>query len=102
VGYAIKGAAQALLAKVYAQEGKYQPCLDYCNKVTTSGQYSLEGNRWNDLLRYGQQYTINLMKTQVDPTGKPLNYNVTATKMIFPVPFNEIQLDGNLIQNPGY
>jgi hypothetical protein len=41
VGHVTKGAVQALLAKVYAQEGKYQPCLDYCNKVINSGTYSL-------------------------------------------------------------
>ncbi|MFX9552024.1 hypothetical protein ABTO49_20750, partial [Acinetobacter baumannii] len=44
VGHATKGAVQALLAKVYAQEGKYQQCLDYCNKVINSGQYSLVPN----------------------------------------------------------
>lgn len=30
---ATKGAADAVLAKVYAQQGKYQECLTYCNKV---------------------------------------------------------------------
>jgi len=65
-------------------------------------ELAFEGNRWNDLLRFGQQYTISLMNKQVDPTGKVLNYNVTPTKLVYPVPFNEIQLDGNLTQNPGY
>ncbi|MDB4903613.1 MAG: Starch-binding associating with outer rane [Mucilaginibacter sp.] len=65
-------------------------------------ELAFEGNRWNDLLRYGSQYTITLMNSQVDPFGKPLNYNVSQNKLIFPVPFNEIQLDGNLTQNPGY
>jgi hypothetical protein len=65
-------------------------------------ELAFEGNRWNDLLRYGKAYTISLMSSQVDPFGKPLNYNVTQNKLIFPVPFNEIQLDGNLTQNPGY
>jgi len=65
-------------------------------------ELAFEGNRWNDLLRYGSQYTISLMNSQVDPTGKPLTYNVTQSKLLFPVPYNEIQLDGNLTQNPGY
>ncbi|HTD98031.1 MAG TPA: RagB/SusD family nutrient uptake outer membrane protein [Mucilaginibacter sp.] len=65
-------------------------------------ELAFEGNRWNDLLRFGSQYTITLMKAQVDPTGKALNYNITQSKLLFPVPFNEIQLDGNLTQNPGY
>jgi hypothetical protein len=33
---ATQGAAEAVLAKVYAQEGKYQQCLTYCNKVLPS------------------------------------------------------------------
>ncbi|MET4139207.1 RagB/SusD family nutrient uptake outer membrane protein [Pedobacter sp. UYP1] len=65
-------------------------------------ELAFEGNRWNDLLRFGKQYTIDLMNKQVGPDGKPLNYNVSQTKLLFPVPFNEIQLDGNLTQNPGY
>ncbi len=65
-------------------------------------ELAFEGFRWLDLLRYGTQYTITLMNSQVDPFGKPLNYNVSQNKLIFPVPFNEIQLDGNLTQNPGY
>ncbi len=65
-------------------------------------ELAFEGFRWNDLLRFGSQYTITLMNSQVDPYGKPLNYNVTPNKLIFPVPFSEIQLDGNLTQNTGY
>ena len=65
-------------------------------------ELAFEGNRWNDLLRFGKQYTITLMNSQVDPFGKPLIYNVNNNKLLFPVPFNEIQLDGNLTQNPGY
>jgi len=65
-------------------------------------ELAFEGFRWLDLLRYGKQYTITLMNSQVDPFGKPLNYNVNQNELIFPVPYNEIQLDGNLTQNPGY
>ena len=65
-------------------------------------ELAFEGQRWNDLLRFGSDYTINLMKAQVDPFGKALNYGINQNKLIFPVPLNEIQLDGNLTQNPGY
>ncbi|MGZ3871370.1 MAG: RagB/SusD family nutrient uptake outer membrane protein [Mucilaginibacter sp.] len=65
-------------------------------------ELAFEGQRWNDLLRYGSDYTVNLMKSQVDPFGKPLNYSITQNKLLFPVPLSEIQLDGNLTQNPGY
>ena len=65
-------------------------------------ELALEGHRWNDLLRYGAQYTITLMNSQVDPSGNSLNYNVTQQKLIYPVPISEIQLDANLTQNPGF
>lgn len=65
-------------------------------------ELAFEGQRWNDLLRYGGDYTISLMKSQVDPFGKSLNYGINQNKLLFPVPLNEIQLDGNLTQNPGY
>ena len=65
-------------------------------------ELALEGWRWTDLLRFGTQYTINLMNSQVDPSGNPLNYNVTADKLLFPIPASEMDLDVNLTQNPGY
>ena len=65
-------------------------------------ELALEGWRWTDLLRFGAQYTINLMNSQVDPSGNPLNYNVTADKLLFPIPASEMDLDVNLTQNPGY
>jgi starch-binding outer membrane protein, SusD/RagB family len=65
-------------------------------------ELALEGWRWTDLLRFGAQYTITLMNSQVDPTGKALNYGVTQTKLLFPVPQSERDLDKNLSQNPGY
>lgn len=65
-------------------------------------ELAFEGNRWNDLLRFGAQYTITLIKGQVDPFGNALNFPITQNRLILPVPYNEIQLDGNLSQNPGY
>ena len=65
-------------------------------------ELALEGWRWTDLLRFGAQYTINLMNSQVDPSGNALNYNVTQSKLLFPVPQSERDLDKNLTQNLGY
>ena len=65
-------------------------------------ELALEGYRWNDLLRFGAQYTINLMNSQVDPSGNALNYNVTQDKLLYPIPLSEIQLDPNLTQNHGF
>ncbi len=44
LGRATKGAAEAMLAKTYAQMGDYTNCLAYCNKVISSGTYSLVPN----------------------------------------------------------
>lgn len=44
LGRATKGAAEAMLAKTYAQMGDYQDCLTYCNDVINSGTYSLVPN----------------------------------------------------------
>jgi hypothetical protein len=65
-------------------------------------ELAFEGWRWLDLLRAGSQYTINLMASQVDPNGKPLNYALTTDRLVWPVPQSERDLDVNLSQNPGY
>jgi len=65
-------------------------------------ELALEGHRWLDLLRAGAQYTINLMNSQIDPNGKPLNYGLTTNKLLWPVPQAERDLDVNLSQNAGY
>jgi len=39
-----KGAAQALLTKVYLQQGKWQECADVALEIINSGEYSLEPN----------------------------------------------------------
>lgn len=44
LGRATKGAAQALLAKVYLYEEEYTEALQYANAVINSGQYGLESN----------------------------------------------------------
>jgi hypothetical protein len=44
IGRATKGAAEAMLAKTYAQMGDYANCLIYCNDVINSGTYSLVSN----------------------------------------------------------
>lgn len=66
-----------------------------------------EYNRWNDLLRADANGTINLvqlMNSQVDSHGKNLNYNMAADKhqFLFPIPNQDLLLNHNLTQNPGY
>ena len=66
-----------------------------------------ECTRWNDLLRADANGTINLvnlMNSQLNSYGVNLNYNVAADKhqYIFPIPLQDMQLNKNLTQNPGY
>ncbi|WPV01937.1 RagB/SusD family nutrient uptake outer membrane protein [Mucilaginibacter sp. cycad4] len=63
--------------------------------------------RWNDLLRADANGTINLvtlMNSQVNSHGANLNYNLNADKhqFVYPIPLQDIQLNKNLTQNPGY
>ncbi|MGX5690108.1 RagB/SusD family nutrient uptake outer membrane protein [Arcticibacter tournemirensis] len=44
LGRATKGAAQALLAKVYLYQKEWQNAYNYANAVITSGQYGLEAD----------------------------------------------------------
>lgn len=65
-------------------------------------ELAFEGQRWNDLLRAGSDYTIQLMNSQVNGQGVNMNYNVTASKLIFPIPQSERNKNPKLDQNPGY
>ena len=65
-------------------------------------ELAFEGERWYDLLRYGAQYTINLMNSQVDGNGVSLGYKVTTDRLLFPIPQADRDNNPNLSQNPGY
>ena len=65
-------------------------------------ELAFEGQRWNDLLRAGSDYTIQLMNSQVKGDGSSLNYSVNTNKLIFPVPQSERNKNPNLDQNAGY
>ncbi|WP_447640132.1 MULTISPECIES: RagB/SusD family nutrient uptake outer membrane protein [Chitinophagaceae] len=65
-------------------------------------ELAFEGQRWNDLLRAGTDYTIQLMNSQVKGDGSNMNYKVTASKLIFPIPQSERNKNPKLDQNPGY
>jgi starch-binding outer membrane protein, SusD/RagB family len=65
-------------------------------------ELAFEGERWFDLLRFGTQYTIDLMKSQKDGSGANLNYNITQNKFLYPIPQTDRDNNPNLSQNPGY
>lgn len=63
-------------------------------------ELAFEGHRWFDLKRTGRAITvINAVK---DGSGVSLGYNLTETRLIWPVPQAELDKNVNLSQNPGY
>ena len=62
----------------------------------------LEGWRRNDLIRFGKYFeginsSQNTWSNSGNPQGQYSNHEIR-----WPIPFNEIELNSNLIQNPGY
>ena len=106
--------------------------LDYLNQVrarafgnnshniTTTGQEALadaialerrrelafENKRYDDLVRTGKAVEVmNAYGTKLKQKFSyllPETYEVTEDKLLYPIPFQEIQLNNKLTQNPGY
>ncbi|MDB5247153.1 MAG: RagB/SusD family nutrient uptake outer membrane protein [Segetibacter sp.] len=71
-------------------------------------ELAFENKRWLDLVRTGKAVPVmSAYGAALKTSGKYPNlvsstYNVTANRLLFPIPFNEILVDPKLIQNPGY
>ena len=122
--------ALLLLAEALNEQGKSQEALPYLNQVrnrafngggtiSTTDQAALrdiiaherrvelafENKRWLDLVRTGK--AIEVMTAygaeikMIDLSVNPGAYNVTTSRLLFPIPRREIQV-GGLEQNPGY
>ncbi|KQM67202.1 hypothetical protein ASE74_06985 [Pedobacter sp. Leaf216] len=57
-------------------------------------ELAFEGHRWFDLLRTNR--VIPVMNAQVDGTGANLNYNISASKLYFPIPQDELDKNPNV------
>jgi hypothetical protein len=57
-------------------------------------ELAFEGHRWFDLVRTNR--AIAVMNAQKDGSGNSLNYNVTAAKILFPIPQAEIDRNPNV------
>jgi hypothetical protein len=122
--------ALLLLAESLNEQGKSDQALPYLNEVrhrafagggtiTTTDQAQLreiiaherrvelafENKRWLDLVRTGKAMEVmnahGVEMKQLDPNVNPSAYNVTESRLIFPIPRREVQI-GDLTQNPGY
>jgi len=69
-------------------------------------ELAFEGHRWNDLLRTDANGTISIITLLNSLSGAsgPLNYNLNADRhqLLFPIPLQDLQINKNLVQNPGY
>ncbi len=63
-------------------------------------ELALEGNRWFDLVRWGDNYLISTMNTYMQEEAQLRNYyngrSVTATEIFLPVPLAEIDNSNGL------
>jgi hypothetical protein len=74
VGRATQGAADAQLAKTYAQMGDYTNCLTYCNKVINGGLYSLVPSYANLWGVANKNNSESIFEIQSNQTGSYFNY----------------------------
>jgi hypothetical protein len=69
-------------------------------------ELAFENKRWQDLIRTGQAVAVmnayGVKTKQQFPYLLPQTYNVTPEKLLYPIPLREIQLNSQLVQNPGY
>ncbi len=64
-------------------------------------ELALESHRYNDLVRWHRAGLINI-KADIDFGRTPANTNWTEKNLLKPIPQRELDLNQNLVQNPGY
>jgi hypothetical protein len=117
--------ALLLLAECLVNENKSAQALPYLNKVRqraglpdlaqataanvadeTRHELAFENHRWTDLIRIGKAIEVSNAKgvrlKALYGWILPAAFNVTQNKLIFPIPFRELQINNKLTQNPGY
>ena len=117
--------ALLLLAECLVSENKAADALPYLNQVRVRAglapltaataanianemrhELAFENHRWTDLIRNGTAIaTLNAKGVRLKAIYGwilPAAFNVTQDKLIYPVPFREVQINTKLTQNPGY
>lgn len=114
-----------LLAECLVEQGRAGEATPYVNQVRQRAglnpltnvdtesvanerrhELAFEGHRWFDLLRTGEAIEVmneygKRMKA-LYPYLTDRTYQVTKEKLLFPIPFREIQINSQLEQNTGY
>ena len=117
--------ALLLLAECLVEQGKNADALPYVNQVRARAglpaltaatkqnvsdemrhELAFENRRWTDLIRTGQ--AIEVMNKHGEEMKKlypfilPAAFNVTQEKLVYPFHFRELEVNKELVQNPGY
>lgn len=118
--------ALLLLAECLVEQGKNDQALPYLNQVRkraglgdltvatednvadeTRHELAFENHRWTDLIRTGKAIEVMTAYGQqmkaLYPWLLPQAFtDITENRLIYPVPFREIQINSKLEQNSGY
>lgn len=117
--------ALLLLAECLVKQNKNGEALPYLNQVrnraglpdlsqATEGnvanemrhELAFENHRWTDLIRNGNAVEVLTAKgermKELYGWLLPSSFNVTTDRLIYAIPFREMQINNNLTQNPGY
>ena len=65
-------------------------------------ELAFEGQRWFDLVRYEKVEEVMNTLNSRDSGRLPLRRSFTTISYLFPIPSTAIDLNTNLVQNPGY
>lgn len=65
-------------------------------------ELAFEGQRWFDLVRYDKVEEVMNTLNSRDSGRLPLRRTFSKTSYLFPIPSTAIDLNTNLVQNPGY
>jgi len=117
--------ALLLLAECLVSEHKEGEALPYLNQVRARAglpalgaanadnvanemrhELAFENHRWTDLVRNGTAIETLTAKGErlkaLYGWLLPTSFNVTPDKLIYPIPYRELQINTKLTQNPGY
>jgi hypothetical protein len=69
-------------------------------------ELAFENHRWHDLVRTGMAIAVmnayGIKLKQQYSYLNPASYNVTTSRLLYPIPESEIGLNPKITQNPGY
>jgi hypothetical protein len=92
-------AATIVPAKVFTTQAQLLTDILHERRV----EFCYEGQRWFDLLRSGSTNFVTTLTNEFKADGfSAYTVNITASKMLYPIPYRETNLNPAYVQNLGY